>query len=99
MKKLITIVALTASVLATPAFAQSFNPSDGTGNELPFSYGPGATKQRWTVVAPQTNQIAGWQSGLDAYAMVPGASSATDANSPAVTGGGSEGYNQLLETY
>jgi hypothetical protein len=32
--------------------------------------------------------------------MVPGASSAaSDSNSPAVTGGGSEGYNQLVETY
>ena len=113
MKKLIAIVAITASVLATPAFAQSFDKdfgtgnvqsfsygSDGseqTGNELPFSYGPGGAKQRWTVVAPQqNNQIAGRQSGLDAFAMVPGASSATDSNSPAATGGGSEGYNQEL---
>jgi hypothetical protein len=99
MKKLITIIALAASVMATPAFAQSFNPSDGTGNVLSFSYGPGGAKQRWTEVSPQTNQIAGRQSGLDAYAMVSGASSATDSNSPAVTGGGSEGYNQLVETY
>jgi hypothetical protein len=89
MKKLIAIVAITASVMATPAFAQSFDKDFGTGNELPFSYGPSG--------AEQTGKIAGRQSGLDAYAMVPGTSwSATDSNSPAATGGGSEGYNQEL---
>jgi hypothetical protein len=90
MKKLITIVALTASVMATPAFAQSFDKDFGTGNVLSFSYG--STSQ-------QNDKVAGRQSGLDAFAMVPGASSATDSNSPAATGGGSEGYNQLVETY
>ena len=28
------------SVIATPAFAQSFNPEAGTGNVLPSYYGP-----------------------------------------------------------
>jgi precorrin-6B methylase 2 len=85
MKKLIAIVAITASVMATPAFAP------GTGNVLSFSS---------QSTAQQHNKIAGRQSGLDAFAMVRGASSAaTDSNSPAVTGGGSEGYNQLVETY
>ena len=90
MKKLIAIVAITASVMATPAFAQSFDPDAGTGNVLSFSSEP---------TAQQNNKIAGRQSGLHAFAMVPGTSSATDSNSPAVTGGGSEGYNQLVETY
>jgi hypothetical protein len=90
MKKLITIVALTASVMATPAFAQSFDPDAGTGNVLSFSQGQ---------TGQQNDKIAGRQSGLDAFAMVPGTSSATDSNSPAATGGGSEGYNQLVETY
>jgi hypothetical protein len=89
MKKLIAIVALTASVMATPAFAQSFNKDFGTGNVQSFSYGSNASEQ--------TGKIAGRQSGLDAYAMVPGASGpATDSNSPSATGGGSEGYNQEL---
>jgi hypothetical protein len=89
MKKLITIVAITASVMATPAFAQSFDKDFGTGNVQSFSYG--------TDGSEQTGKIAGRQSGLDAYAMVPGASwTATDSNSPAATGGGSEGYNQEL---
>ena len=92
MKKLITIVAITASVMATPAFAQSFDKDFGTGNVQSFSYGPNGSEQ--------TAKIAGHQSGLDAYAMVPGTSSAAgDSNSPAATGGGSEGYNQLVETY
>jgi len=37
MKKFIAIVALTASVMATPALAQSFDPDAGTGNVLSFS--------------------------------------------------------------
>jgi hypothetical protein len=90
MKKLIMIVALTASVMATPAFAQSFDPDAGTGNVLSFSY---------EQTAQQNTKIASRQSGLDAYAMVPGTSSAVDSNSPAVTGGGSEGYNQMVQTY
>jgi opacity protein-like surface antigen len=91
MKKLIAIVAVAASVMATPAFAQSFDPDAGTGNVLSFSSEP---------TAQHNNKIAGRQSGLNAYAMVPGTSrSASDSNNPAATGGGSEGYNQLVETY
>ncbi|HMJ42519.1 MAG TPA: hypothetical protein VK522_09585 [Pseudolabrys sp.] len=37
MKKFLTIVVLLTAV-ATPAFAQSFNPTIGSGNELPFTY-------------------------------------------------------------
>jgi hypothetical protein len=89
MKKLIAIVAITASVMATPAFAQSFDKDFGTGNVQSFSYGADGSEQ--------TGKIAARQSGLDAYAMVPGNSwSATDSNSAAATGGGSEGYNQEL---
>ena len=70
MKKLITIVALTASVLATPAFAQSFNKDFGTGNEQSFSYSADGSEQ--------TGKVAGRQSGVNALAKVPGASSAAD---------------------
>jgi hypothetical protein len=73
MKKLIAIVALTASVMATPAFAQSFNKDFGTGNEQSFSYGADGSEQ--------TGKIAGRQSGVDAFAMVPGTSSAADTYS------------------
>jgi hypothetical protein len=85
MKKLITIVALATSVMAAPAFAQSFDPDFGTGNVLPLHHG---------TTTRQIGKIADRQSGLNAYAMVSGVSSASDSNSPAATGGGSEGYNQ-----
>jgi hypothetical protein len=37
MKKFLTVVGL-VTVMATPAFAQSFDPDMGTGNNLPFAY-------------------------------------------------------------
>jgi hypothetical protein len=86
MKKLIMIVALGASVLATPAFAQSFTPGFGTGNVLPFSYGP---------TISQNGAIAD-RSGRNLYDMVPSTQASTDSNAPATTGGGSEGYNALV---
>ena len=39
-KSLITLAVLT--VFATPVFAQSFDPDNGTGNVLPFAYAPQA---------------------------------------------------------
>jgi len=47
MKKFLTTLAV-LTVVATPAFAQSFDPDNGTGNVLPFSYAP---------TAPQNNKI------------------------------------------
>ena len=85
MKKFLTIVGL-LTVVATPALAQSFNPSFGTGNELPFSY---------KSTAQDTQSIAR-ASGENAFAMTPGQSVNHDPNSPANTGGGSEGYNWSL---
>jgi hypothetical protein len=88
MKKLIMIVALGASVLATPAFAQSFNPAIGTGNVLPFNYGPAVSANSSTVVSHQ--------SGRPLFDMVQPDAQATSSNVPAATGGGSTGYNQML---
>jgi hypothetical protein len=118
--KIALIAALTVSV-ASPAFAQSFNTEDGSGNELPFAYGPGATKSAWTAEARQNEQLAAQQigsqrvavrqnsrghvavnptGGLYAYAAVPGPAPAErNADSPALTGGGSTGYNQMVLTY
>ncbi len=114
--KLALIAVLAAMSVASPALAQSFSKSDGTGNVLPFAYGPGGTKPAWTV-APQNEQIAVRQSnagkvairqtgharfavtgtnGLYDYAAVPFASGSDAANSPAATGGGSTGYNEML---
>jgi hypothetical protein len=39
MKKYLIVTGLLA-VIATPAFAQSYVPEYGTGNVLPFTYGP-----------------------------------------------------------
>jgi hypothetical protein len=64
MKKLITIVALTASAIATPAFAQSPYRDFRTGYVLP-PYGYERTGVLYNSVAP-------WQGGLYMYDMVPG---------------------------
>ena len=58
-----------AVVGTVPALAQSFNPEIGTGNSLQFSYGQTA----------QTKQLAARQNGLDAFAMIPRASSTFEA--------------------
>src|SRR5580704_10267185 len=68
-KSKIALIAALAVSIASPAFAQSFNKSDGTGNELPFAYGPGGTKQAWTVVTPQNDQIAARQVGANRFAV------------------------------
>jgi hypothetical protein len=52
--KLALIAVLAAMSVASPALAQSFNKGDGTGNNMPFAYGPGGTKPAWTV--PQENE-------------------------------------------
>jgi hypothetical protein len=75
-----TAFALAAALMAmgatAPAFAQSYNPGDGTGNELPFAFGPGAVKQRSVAIPPaglvaEPRQIAG-SGGYDhLYAFAP----------------------------
>jgi hypothetical protein len=87
MKKLIAIIALTGGAMAAPAFAQSFDPNAGTGNVRGFSNGQ---------TVQQNDKFVRRQSGLPAYALAPGTSWAIDSNSPAATGGGSEGYNPEL---
>jgi hypothetical protein len=87
MKKIIMIVALGATVLATPAFAQSFNQGFGTGNVLPFSYGPTAAANGSAAVSHQ--------SGRRLFDMVQ-SDPASNSNTPAATGAGSLGYNEML---
>ena len=86
MKKFLTIVGL-LTVVATPALAQSFTPSFGTGNELPFSY---------QSTAKGTQSIA-HATGDNAFAQAAGEKTNLDSDSPANTGGGSEGYNWNLD--
>lgn len=128
LPKLAVAAALATLTVASPAFAQSFNKGDGTGNELSFAYGPGGSKPGWTVVAPQSEAVAAapsvrgriagrrgadtriaaarsglydtGPSGLYDYVAVPSASQwGAAANSPALTGGGSIGYNSNLYNY
>jgi hypothetical protein len=89
MKKFLTTLAV-LGVIATPAFAQSFDPDAGTGNVLAFSYKP---------AAPHNEKIAVRQNGLHAFAMVPAPGSAFNSESPANTGGGSLGYNEMLRSF
>jgi hypothetical protein len=84
--KLVTIFTVATIVIASPAFAQSFDPDEGTGNLLPFSYqGVGPHKQ-----------AAVRQNGIDAFAMEPRATMRNVSDLPERTGGGSLGYNEEL---
>jgi hypothetical protein len=93
------LIAAVTAAIATPAFAQSFDPEAGTGNVLSFS--TPSVVQNGKVAAHQTSQgkTAARRSGLHAFAMVPGATQGSNANDPALTGGGSAGYNQMLLQY
>ena len=92
MKKFLTTLAV-LTVFATPAFAQSFCTCDGTGNVLKFTNNPITYQNQ----APAISAIG--QSGLNAFAMVPGPGAAFNSNSPTATGGGSLGYNEMLRNY
>jgi opacity protein-like surface antigen len=93
MKKFLTIAGL-LTVLATPAFAQSYDHDYGTGN---------------IIDTPTLEHQTGRADASSAYAQAPekhtnrkinvhryGPANA-DPYSPANTGGGSEGYNWNLE--
>jgi|RhiMethySRZTD1v2_1073278.scaffolds.fasta_scaffold1018478_2 opacity protein-like surface antigen len=93
MKKFLTIVGL-LTVVATPAFAQSYDHDFGTGN---------------VINQPALEQQVGRADASSAYAQAPAKQTARktaehtarqtsfDPYSPAVTGGGNEGYNWDLE--
>ena len=56
--KFIMIAAVMTIAVASPAFAQSFSPGDGTGNVLPFAYGPGGTKlSPWALMDARRNHL------------------------------------------
>jgi hypothetical protein len=58
-----------AALGPAPAFAQSFNRTEGTGNVLPSYYDSNGGIH--AGIAPQQNQIAAHRSGLSAFARVP----------------------------
>jgi len=94
MKTIFTTLAVLTAV-ATPVFAQSFDPDIVTGNLQPFAYAA-ITQQK--PITQQKMKTAARQSGLQAFAKV-GVPSASNPDSPELTGGGSLGYNQMLRTY
>jgi hypothetical protein len=91
--KLALIAAIAVMTVTSSAFAQSYDPSVGTGNVLPFIYGPGAAKQRSVAVPPQNDQIAAGRSGLHAFARVPRGERSDDDYNPATSG-----YDHGIET-
>jgi len=112
MKKttLALIGALAATSIASPVFAQSYDPGEGTGNVLTFAYGTDAIKQRLPAVPPagltvgsehvaaqngSTNVVAGIRD-RHLYDFVPSGDPVANSNDPALTGGGSAGYNALV---
>ena len=98
--KFALIAAIAAAGIASPALAQSFNPEAGSGNVAGFGYAS-APAQADEYAVPQTShaKTAARQGGLHAFASVPGPSSDSGSNDPAFTGGGSAGYNQMLQQY
>ena len=94
------IAAIVAVGIASPALAQSFDPEAGSGNVVPFSYAP-IPAQNDTVAVRQSShaKVAARQNGLHAFAMVPRGAADGNANDPALTGGGSAGYNEMLERF
>jgi hypothetical protein len=99
ISKFVLIAAIAAAGIASPALAQSFDPEAGSGNVGPFSYAPIATQNDTAVVRQQSQgKIAARLNGLHAFAMVP-RDAAGNANDPALTGGGSAGYNEMLQRF
>jgi hypothetical protein len=93
MKKFLTTLAV-LTVIATPAFAQSFCTCDGTGNVLKFTNNPITFQNKAPAIAALT------PSGLDAFAMAARRSNRLfNSNDPAAAGGGSLGYNETLRNY
>jgi len=97
---IIITIALTR-VAATPAFGQSFDQDEGTGNVLSFSYqstAPDAAARYAGVRAARRN-------GLDAFAMdprpqlnsAPRIHMPFNSDHPALTGSGKIGYNESLK--
>ncbi len=99
--KLALVAAVTAVTFASPTLAQTINGGDETGNASPYSYQPAASD----TAVRHAGARAARRNGLDAYAMerrpqsnsAPRARMPVDSDDPTLTGGGSIGYNELLQ--
>jgi len=93
MKNLLAILAVLGAVTGAvtgPASAQSFCTCDGTGNVLVFAN---------QAFMPAKGKAAVNDHALRAYAAAPARGLAGDSNTPAATGGGSTGYNEMLRNF
>ena len=85
----IIITTVAKMAIVSPAFAQSFDPENGTGNVLMLN----------NQASVPHKQAAIRRSGIDALAMVPRAQAGVVSDDPANTGGGSIGFNENLRVY
>ena len=97
--KLVLVGAVAAVIFASPALAQTINGGDETGNPSPYSYQPPASD----AAVGHAGARGARRNGLNAYAMDrrpqsnPRARMPVDSDDPALAGGGSIGYNELLQ--
>jgi hypothetical protein len=96
--RIATLVSLATIGIASPAFAQSFDPDTGTGNVLSFN---NQSTESYAQALPsgQRKTVANRHDGLHAFAMAPRAQVGSGSDNPANTGGGSLGYNEELKIY
>jgi hypothetical protein len=74
--KFIAAAAVAVLGLASPASAQSYNRTEGSGNSLPMYYDSQGGQHCGRLaacagIAPQQSQIVADRSGLNAFASVP----------------------------
>jgi hypothetical protein len=91
--KIAVIAAVLGSLSASPAFAQAFDNDYGTGNEVPTYYDSRGGLHLGN--APARSQVAAHRSGLNAFASIGRSDFSSDQ--PSATGGGSVGYNEMLQ--
>lgn len=79
-----TLALIAVAAIASPALAQSWDPDNGTGNIVTVFNGSAAPHQ----------QATGHRSGRGAFALVPRGEA-----TPAIGGGYSSGYEELLKIH
>jgi hypothetical protein len=62
-------------------------------------YAPIPAQNDTAAVRQSRGKIAARLNGLHAFAMVPRGAAGGNANDPALTGGGSAGYNEMLQRF
>jgi opacity protein-like surface antigen len=91
------MIAVAALALASPAFAQE---ADHTGSQLPHYFASNGSEifGSWgPAVAVTSPRSVAPRSGSSAFAMVPRDPPAGGSFDPGATGGGSAGYNWMVQ--